>query len=75
MAAKHALCSLVWYLKMSDAIRDLYGKEAKFKNPQQLKINIVPASVGILSRKYQVTALYEVSRSTLFSSRFLGILR
>lgn len=73
-ATKHALCSLVWHLKMSDAVRGLYGKETKFKNPQQLKINIVPASTGIVSRN-QLNALHEVSMSTLFSSRFLGILR
>ena len=71
MAAKHALYSLAWHLKMSDAIRDLYEKETKFKTPEQL--NFVPLNIGILLRN-QVVALYEISRSTLFSSRFLGIL-
>ena len=59
---------------MFDATRGLYGKETELKNPRQLKINIVPASIGILSRN-QEAALYEVSKSTLFSSRFFGILR
>lgn len=50
IAAKHALCSLVWRLKMSDAIRDLYGKETKFKNYQQLEINIVPGGASVVYR-------------------------
>lgn len=56
MAAKHARSSLVRPLEMADVIRRLYGKDLKFKAIYHLKINFVPASIGILTRDH-ITAL------------------